>query len=67
MLFPESTFKGFINHTISDTKIGNEMLINIDAESREEVEKMAETVRLAGGIIYAETGESGAGCMPLVL
>ncbi len=58
MLFPETTFKGFINHTISDTNNGSEMLINIDAESTEEVDKMAEKVRLAGGVIYAEPGES---------
>jgi predicted lactoylglutathione lyase len=59
MLFPENTFQGFISHSIADTNIGSEMLINIDAETREEVDKMAEKVRLAGGTIYAEPGESG--------
>jgi predicted lactoylglutathione lyase len=34
------------------------MLINFDAESKEEVDMMAEKVRQAGGIIYAEPGES---------
>jgi predicted lactoylglutathione lyase len=58
MLFPENIFKGFINHSISEPKIGSEMLINFDAESKEEVDMMAEKVRQAGGIIYAEPGES---------
>ena len=58
MLFPEETFKTFTGNTISDTKKGTEVLINFDAENREEVDKMAEKVRKAGGKIYAEPGES---------
>ena len=36
----------------------SEVLINFDAESKEEVDAMAEKVRKAGGKIYAEPGES---------
>ena len=34
------------------------MLTNVDAQSREEVEKMAVTVRKAGGEIFSEPRES---------
>ena len=58
MLFPYDTFKGFIRDEIADTNKGKEVLINIDAQSREEVDLMAELVRKAGGKIYAEPGKS---------
>lgn len=58
MLFPENTFSGFARNTVSDTSKGSEMLINIDAESREEVDAMALTVKKAGGKVFAEPGEA---------
>lgn len=58
MLFPEESFKTFSGNAVSDTTKGNEVLINFDAESKEEVDAMAEQVRIAGGKIYAEPGES---------
>ena len=58
MLFPEDAFKGFARHAIADTNAGSEMLINIDAQSREEVNAFAETVRQAGGTIIQEPGEA---------
>ena len=58
MLFPEEAFESFTAHKVSDTATGSEILLNIDAESREEVDAMAERVREAGGRIYAEPGES---------
>jgi predicted lactoylglutathione lyase len=58
MLFPNETFKSFTRNEIADTKNGTEVLINIDAQSREEVDEMAEIVRKAGGKIFAEPGES---------
>jgi predicted lactoylglutathione lyase len=58
MLFPYDTFKGFIRGEIADTKTGNEALINIDAQSKEEVDRMAAVVRQAGGKIFAEPRES---------
>ena len=58
MLFPYETFKGFIRGELADMKKGKEVLINIDAQSREEVDRMAALVRKAGGKIFAEPGES---------
>lgn len=58
MLFPENTFKNFTQNEIADTKIGSEVLLNIDAQSKEQVDKMAEIVSKAGGKIYAKPGES---------
>ena len=58
MLFPESEFKEFTKNEVSNTQKGTEMLINVDAQSREEVDKMAVTVRKAGGVIFSEPGES---------
>lgn len=58
MLFPEEDFKGFTQNEIADTQKGTEVLLNIDAQSKAEVDEMAETVRKAGGIIFAEPGES---------
>ena len=58
MLFPNNMFKKFTQNEITDTKKGTEVLINIDAQSKEEVNEMAEKVRVAGGRIFAEPGES---------
>lgn len=58
MLFPEEAFQGFTQNKIADTTRGTEVLLNIDAQSREEVDEMAQVVRQAGGTIYAEPGES---------
>lgn len=58
MLFSKEAMEGFIANPIADTSAGNEILLNIDAESREEVDEMAEKVRATGGVIYAEPGES---------
>ena len=58
MLFPEDVFKGFAKSEVSDTNKGSEMLINIDAETREEVDAMAETVKNAGGKIISNPGEA---------
>lgn len=57
MLFPEETFKTFTLNDISNTKKGTEVLFNIDAQSREEVDEMAKKVRSFGGSIYAPPGE----------
>ena len=58
MLFPEELFARFCRHTIADTSKGCEILINIDAQSREEVDAMAALVKKAGGSIFAEPGEA---------
>jgi predicted lactoylglutathione lyase len=58
MLFPEDTIKGFMSNSITDTKSSNEVLFNISADSREEVDQMAELVRSAGGEIFGQPGEA---------
>lgn len=57
-LFPGASFKTISGNEISDTDKGTEVLINIDAQSKKEVDDMAETVRRAGGKIFAEPAES---------
>lgn len=42
MLFPREAFKTFMGNEISDTEKGTEVLINIDAASKREVDEMAE-------------------------
>jgi uncharacterized protein len=39
-LVPETTFKNFTGNEIADTKQATEVLLSIDAESREEVDEM---------------------------
>jgi predicted lactoylglutathione lyase len=58
MLFPESTFKTFTRNEIADTKQGTEVLLSIDAASREEVDEMVQKAVKAGGSIYGEPGDS---------
>ncbi|MGB8703619.1 MAG: VOC family protein [Gillisia sp.] len=58
MLFPESDFEHFTQHPVTNTSKSAEILLNIDAQSPEEVDKMAELVKKAGGSIYAEPSEN---------
>jgi predicted lactoylglutathione lyase len=57
MLFDEASFKNFTRTEITDTAKSNEILISIDAESKEEADELAKKVTNAGGIIYAEPSE----------
>ena len=52
MLFPEGDLKKYTQNKITDTSQSNEMLINIDAQSREEVDAFAKMVTKAGGEVY---------------
>ena len=58
MLFPESDFKNFSQAEVSDTAKGAEMLISIDAASREEVDDIANKAAEAGGKVFGKPGES---------
>lgn len=58
MLFQESVFKGFTQIELTDTSKGSEVLFSFDAESREEVDEMAQKVKDAGGTIFSKPGES---------
>lgn len=58
MLFGEDMFKNFIQHQITDTQQSSEFLISIDAESREEVDMLAQKAKAAGGIVFADPAEN---------
>ena len=57
MLFPEPAFKGFAQNEIADASQGTEVLLSIDAETREEVDEMAKKAVDAGGTLYGNPGE----------
>ena len=58
MLFQEKMLQGFMQQNVTDTNASNEILISIDAESREEVDEMAHKAKEAGGMIFGEPGEN---------
>jgi len=58
MLFAEATFKSFTRHAIADTKQATEILLSIDAESREEVDELAKKAVKAGGAVFSEPAEN---------
>ncbi|MES2284764.1 MAG: VOC family protein [Bacteroidota bacterium] len=58
MLFTEPTFKNFTNNEIVNTKQATEVLLSIDAESREEVDEMAKKAEAAGGIVFSKPAEN---------
>lgn len=58
MLFEEMLFSSFSQNGITDTNSSSEVLISIDAESREEVDELAEKVKAAGGTVFAPPAES---------
>ena len=49
MLFDEPTFKGFTNNEITPTQQSTEVLLSVDAQSKEEVDEMARKAVEAGG------------------
>lgn len=57
MLFEESSFKNFTKADIADTTKASEVLISIDAESKEEVNEIAKKAKKAGATIFAKPGE----------
>nr|WP_294861802.1 VOC family protein [uncultured Fluviicola sp.] len=58
MLFPESALKGFNGGLpMNDTKSTSEMMISFDAESKEEIDELAQKVKKAGGTVFAEPME----------
>ena len=57
MLFEELAFKGFTNNEIADTLRGTEVLLSVDAQSKEEVDEMAQKAVDAGGESLHKPGE----------
>ncbi len=58
MLFEESMFISFVQNFLLASPTHAEMLISIDAESRQEVEDLAQKVNDAGGKIFAKPAEN---------
>lgn len=58
MMFLEQVFKSFVQTQVADTSMTAEMLISIDAESREEVDAIAKKAADAGAEIFAPSGEN---------
>jgi len=58
MLFPEETFISFTQNGLLKTGEATEVLLNIDAQSKKEVDELAKTVQKAGGKLFAEPAES---------
>lgn len=59
MLLVENRFKDFTNKKISDAKTSTEVLIALDAESRQAVDDMVKKAAEAGGTIYREPEDHG--------
>lgn len=57
MLFEENQLQGFIQNKLTDTKESSEMMISIDAQSRQEVDDFAVKVKEAGGLVFSEPAE----------
>ena len=59
MLFEEGMFEGFIqDKLLENDQRSSEILISIDAQSKEEVDEFAVKVREAGGDLFAEPAEN---------
>jgi hypothetical protein len=59
MLLTEERFSDFTRKEISDAKKYTEVLIALDAESREAVDEMVSRAVAAGGAVYAEPQDHG--------
>ena len=57
MLFVDATFENFTRNPIVDTNKGTEVLLSIDAASRQEVDAMATKAENAGGTVFATPEE----------
>jgi predicted lactoylglutathione lyase len=58
MLFTQDLFSSFTNHAISETNKGTEVLFSLGANSRDQVDDIANRAKLAGGTAFAEPKES---------
>ena len=57
MLFQEDAFKNFTKNELTDTSQSSEVLISFDAETKVEVDEMANKVETAGGHIFGKPEE----------
>ncbi|MFZ6012708.1 MAG: VOC family protein [Bacteroidota bacterium] len=58
MLFEEPFFKSCTSNEIADTRKTTEVLLSFDAESREEVDEIAQKVTAAGGTLFNKPSEN---------
>ncbi len=58
MLFAQDVFSGFTNNALSDTTKGTEVLFSLGADSRDQVNDIANRVKSAGGTVFGEPRES---------
>ena len=58
MLFKQEMFSGFTSNALSDTAQGTEVLLSLGADSRDQVDDMANRAKSAGGTLFAEPRES---------
>ena len=54
MLFPTEVFKGFVKNDATNTSVSSEVLFNLSADNKSEVDAMTAKVKEAGGAIYQE-------------
>lgn len=59
MFLTETYFKTFTKKNVCDATVSTEVLIALDAASREEVQKIVETAKKLGGTIYSEPADHG--------
>lgn len=59
MLLTEAYFKTFTKKTISDAKTSTEVLIALDAKSKEEVQQLVAKAKKSGATIYSEPQDHG--------
>lgn len=58
MLFAQDVFSGFTNNALADTSKGTEVLFSLGADSKDQVDDIANRARSAGGRVFAEPRES---------
>lgn len=58
MLFAQDVFSGFTCNALSDTSKGTEVLFSLGADSKDQVNDLANRAKSAGGTVFAEPRES---------
>src|SRR5678816_2782316 len=59
MLLVEPFFKGFTKREIADTAKGNEVIVALTADSKEEVDRLVDKALASGGSPSMETNDQG--------
>lgn len=57
MLFEENVFKQIVGRDFTDTTKSSEVLFSFDAESKEEIDEIAQKVEKAGGTLFSKPAE----------